>query len=281
VRSGRLSAAAVLALAALALALRNAQRRFREELAAPPTRERPPLRSWPPAAPAAPVAAPRPAPPQRPAAPQPGKRKRKRTGSVLATILFVLCAALLAASFLPSPNLNSFQATLPGFSPTTTQSTTSTTPTTTSPGSSSTTPVLGSPFCVEQVTGWKHVWVPAAGGTPPALVLTNFTVGRSSYEWGLLDPRTNWIPGDVMVAVVDWTKAADKTFRRQFVPGGLQVRSSDIGSYGNFPTSIGHRLIRLHGLLLEVFAEARPPEAVAFAAANKTLRSVQVCAAQG
>jgi hypothetical protein len=270
-------------------------RRERQPASAPPA-EQPkpePVSDW--------LAAPAPSPPPVPPRPQPRpapvtvlpppvvapaaavrpprRRRLGRRSSLVAGVVLVV-GALLGASFALKSNssrLDSFEGTLATTTAPTT--TTSTTPTTTA-GSGSGSGTSGTPLCVKLPKGWKSAWLPSpAAADPPALALTNFRFGKSSLEWGLLDPHVHWARGDVMVVVADWTKAASTAFRSAFFPSALRVRRTDVARYGTFPVKIGHRLIKTDGRLLEVWVEARPPTASTLAAANRVLAGVGVCAA--
>jgi hypothetical protein len=267
-------------------------RRQRQPASAPPA-EQPkpePVSDWLAAPAPSPPAQPRPAPvtvlpplvAARPDPAPPPPRRRIGGRSALVAGVAIVAAALLAASLALKSNssrLDSFGATLPTTSTSTTPTTTpSTTPTTTaSPGSRT----GGTPLCVTSPKGWKSAWIPSpAVADPPALVLTNFRFGKSSLEWGLLDPHVRWAGGDIMVVVADWTKAASPAFRSAFLPSALRVRRADVVRYGTFPVKIGHRLIKTGGRLLEVWVEARPPRASTLTAANRVLAAVGVCAAK-
>jgi hypothetical protein len=134
------------------------------------------------------------------------------------------------------------------------------------------------PFCVTQRSGWQSEWVTSGfAGTPPALVLTNFRFGAAPTAWGLFDPRLHWAPGDVMIAVADWTQVAKGSIRSGFRPGPLRVGRADLVSYGSSHVRVGHRQVRFHGRLLALFVEARPPTAAVFTAANSLLSGVRIC----
>jgi len=201
--------------------------------------------------------------------------------------VLLLAGALVGTSFALRSNshrLSSFQSSLPTTTVPTTTAATTTLPTTTA--GTTTAPksgpqAAGAALCLTRPRGWKSDWVPSPSpGQPPALELTNFRFGRSSLEWGLLDPHVHWASGDVMVVVADWTKAASHAFRSAFFPSALRIRRTDVARYGTFPVKIGHRLIKSDGRLLEVWVEARPPTPSTLAAANRVLAGVRVCSAK-
>lgn len=241
---------------------------------------------------------PQPPPPARPAAPPPPppRRRRPRGLALAAGLLLLVAGGLAGASYALRSNTlgDSFKGTIPTTTtaPSTTTTAGTTTPaTTTSAATTAATTTAGTTttshpggnaagaaFCVNTPRGWKAESNPSlTRSKPSALVLTNFRFGAAADEWGLSDRKLRWASGDTLIVVADWTKAASADFRRGFQPGTLHIRSSDIGSYPGFPVAIGHRLVSLNGRLLELWVEARPPSASAFAEANRVLAGVRTC----
>jgi hypothetical protein len=131
-------------------------------------------------------------------------------------------------------------------------------------------------LCVTNLSGWQS-HVVSNPGSPPALLLTNFSFGRTDYLFGHTDPELRWPRGGILVSIANWTTAATKAMEPQYRPTRtLRLTASDFASFEGV-RDLGQQHARLDGQLLEVWVQARPTNAATIAAANSELANVHVC----
>lgn len=131
-------------------------------------------------------------------------------------------------------------------------------------------------LCVENLSGWQSR-AASSPGTPPALLLTNFRLGRVDYLYGHDDPQLRWPLDGILISIANWTSGATEAMLPAYRPtSALRIAASDFASFEGV-RNLGQRHVRLNGQLLEVWVQGRPTNATTIAAANRELANVRVC----
>ena len=131
-------------------------------------------------------------------------------------------------------------------------------------------------LCVSNLSNWQSRVV-SNPGSPPALLLTNFSFGRTDYLYGHTDSKLRWPRGGILISIANWTTAATKAMEPQYRPTStLQLTGSDFVAFEGV-RDLGQEHARLNGQLLEVWVQARPTTASTIGAANRELANVRVC----
>jgi hypothetical protein len=144
-------------------------------------------------------------------------------------------------------------------------------------GSNQSSPTAGAQrLCVSNLSNWQSRDV-SNPGSPPALLLTNFSFGRTDYLYGHTDSKLRWPRGGILISIANWTTAATKAMEPQYRPTStLQLTGSDFAAFEGV-RDLGQEHARLNGQLLEVWVQARPTTASTIGAANRELANVRVC----
>jgi hypothetical protein len=144
-------------------------------------------------------------------------------------------------------------------------------------GSNQSSPTAGAQrLCVSNLSNWQSRVV-SNPGSPPALLLTNFSFGRTDYLYGHTDSKLRWPRGGILISIANWTTAATKAMEPQYRPTStLQLTGSDFAAFEGV-RDLGQEHARLNGQLLEVWVQARPTTASTIGAANRELANVRVC----
>jgi hypothetical protein len=81
-------------------------------------------------------------------------------------------------------------------------------------GSNQSSPTAGAQrLCVSNLSNWQSRVV-SNPGSPPALLLTNFSFGRTDYLYGHTDSKLRWPRGGILISIANWTTAATKSSNR-------------------------------------------------------------------
>jgi hypothetical protein len=131
-------------------------------------------------------------------------------------------------------------------------------------------------LCVSNLSDWQSR-VFSDPGSPPALLLTNFSFGRTDYLYGHTDSKLRWPRGGILISIANWTTASTKAMEPQYRPTPtLHLTESDFAAFEGV-RDLGQEHARLNGQLLEVWVQARPTTASTIGAANRELANVRVC----